>query len=132
MIEVAVVHVDEGVRMKVAGMSAVVALVIAAVSVVGSTTATGLGGVKGDPVKGRKVYLNANPQCSLCHMIGASGGKFGPDLTAIGKKRDAAWLAKYLPNPKFENPANKMPAVTVKGKDLEDLIAYLVSLKGKK
>jgi len=86
----------------------------------------------GDPAKGRQVYLNSNPKCSLCHTVGASGGKFGPDLSAIGKKRDAAWLSKYLPNPKFENPANKMPAVAARGKDLEDLIAYLVSLKGKK
>ena len=117
--------------MKVAGLAVVAVLAIAAVSLIGSTSALALNGGAGDPVKGRKVYLNANPKCSLCHMIGASGGKFGPELTAIGKKRDAAWLAKYLPNPKFENPANKMPAVTAKGKDLEDLIAYLVSLKGK-
>ena len=85
----------------------------------------------GDPVKGKKVYQSSVPQCSLCHTIGSSGGKFGPDLSAVGKRRDAAWLAKYLPNPKFEKPENKMPAVTAKGKDLEDLIAYLVSLKGK-
>jgi len=81
--------------------------------------------------KGKQIFLNSNPQCSLCHTVGASGGKFGPDLSAIGKKRDAVWLAKYLPNPRFLDPANKMPAVTAKGKDLEDLIAYLVSLKGK-
>ena len=85
---------------------------IAAVSMLGATRANAPATrLAGDPVKGRQVYLNANPKCSLCHMIGASGGKFGPELTAIGKKRDAAWLAKYLPNPKFENPANKMPAV---------------------
>jgi cytochrome c2 len=112
-------------------MMTAAALAIAAISVVGATRGNARHEAVGDPVKGKQVYLNSNPKCSLCHMIGASGGKFGPELTAIGRKRDAAWLAKYLPNPKFENPANKMPAVAAKGKDLEDLIAYLVSLKGK-
>jgi cytochrome c2 len=106
-------------------------LVFAALSMVGATRASSRNEAAGDPVKGKQVYLNSNPKCSLCHSVGASGGKFGPDLTAIGKKRNATWLAQYLPNPKFENPENKMPAVAAKGKDLEDLIAYLVSLKGK-
>jgi len=106
-------------------------LAIAAVSMMDVTRADFRNEAAGDPVKGRQVYLNSNPKCSACHSVGASGGKFGPDLSAIGKKRDAAWLAKYLPNPRFLDPANKMPAVSAKGKDLEDLIAYLVSLKGK-
>ena len=109
----------------------VAVLSIVAGSMIGVTRAAARPKAAGDPVKGRQVYLKSIPQCSLCHSVGASGGKFGPDLTAIGKKRNAAWLAQYLPNPKFENPENKMPAVTARGKDLEDLIAYLVSLKGK-
>jgi mono/diheme cytochrome c family protein len=117
--------------MNVVRLAAAGTLIFAALSMVGSTRASSPSEAAGDPVKGKQVYLNSVPKCSLCHSVGASGGKFGPDLTAVGKKRDAAWLAKYLPNPQFENPANKMPAVTAKGKDLEDLIAYLVSLKGK-
>lgn len=81
----------------------------------------------GDKVKGEKVYKDA--KCSVCHKIGTVGMKMGPELTKVGAKRDAAWLAKYLVNPKGENPKNKMPAVKVKGADLDDLIAYLVSLK---
>lgn len=85
----------------------------------------------GDPVKGAKIYASAMPKCTLCHKIGAAGGKLGPDLSAVGQKRDAAWLAKYLVNPKIVDPKNKMPAVKVKGADLDDLVAYLGSL-GKK
>ena len=83
----------------------------------------------GDPVKGQKIYASAAPKCNLCHKIGATGGKLGPDLSAVGQKRDAAWLAKYLANPKIVDPKNKMPAVKVKGADLDDLIAYLLTLK---
>ena len=86
----------------------------------------------GDPVKGEKIYANSSPKCSGCHKIGAVGGKLGPDLSAVGTKRDAAWLAKYLVNPKIVDPKNKMPAVKAKGQDLEDLIAYLETLGKKK
>lgn len=81
----------------------------------------------GDPAKGQKIYVAQ--KCSICHKIGPTGGKMGPDLAAVGTKRDAAWLTKYLVNPKAEEPKNKMPAVKVKGRDLDDLIAYLLTLK---
>jgi mono/diheme cytochrome c family protein len=88
----------------------------------------------GDPVKGMKVY--ADQKCSVCHPINGAGGKLAPDLGAIGNKRDAAWLAKYLPNPTTIDPKNppklKMKPTTAKGQDMDDLIAYLLSLKGKK
>lgn len=84
-------------------------------------------GAAGDKVKGEKVYKDA--KCSVCHKIGTVGGKMGPEITKVGATRDAAWLAKYLVNPKGENPKNKMPPVKAKGADLDDLIAYLISLK---
>jgi len=88
----------------------------------------------GDPVKGQKVY--ADQKCATCHNIAGVGGKLAPDLAAVGAKRDAAWLAKYLVNPTTIDPKNppkiKMKATTAKGQDLDDLIAYLLTLKGKK
>jgi mono/diheme cytochrome c family protein len=87
----------------------------------------------GDPVKGMKVY--ADQKCATCHKINGTGGPL-VDLSAIGAKRDAAWLAKYLVNPTTIDPKNppkiKMKPTTAKGQDLDDLIAYLLSLKGKK
>lgn len=84
-------------------------------------------GANSDKVKGEKVYRDA--KCAVCHKIGSTGGKMGPDLTKVGATRDRAWLTKYLGNPKGENPKNKMPAVKVKGADLDNLIEYLLSLK---
>jgi cytochrome c2 len=84
-------------------------------------------GAVGNKVKGAEVF--AAQKCSICHKVSGEGGTMGPELTKIGRTRTKAWLTKYLPNPKFENPKNKMPAVAVKGPDLDHLIAYLVSLK---
>jgi len=81
----------------------------------------------GDKVKGAKVYTDA--KCAACHKLGDTGGKMGPDLTKVGATRDAAWLAKFLVKPKDVDPKYKMPPVKVKGEDLDNLIAYLVSLK---
>lgn len=104
-------------------------MMMASLAAGGSTSPSGV--PSGDPVKGKQVYDSSNPKCSLCHKIGATGGKLGPDLTAVGTKRDAAWLTKYLVDPKATDPKNKMPAVKAKGQDLENLVAYLLTLKGK-
>jgi mono/diheme cytochrome c family protein len=117
--------------MKLARMIAGAGVVLGVVGMLAGPNVAARGTGAGDPVKGKQVYLAANPKCSACHKIGDSGGKLGPDLSAVGTKRDAAWLAKYLPNPKITDPKNKMPPVKATGKDLEDLIAYLLSLKGK-
>jgi len=88
----------------------------------------------GDPVKGERVFTNQ--KCATCHAINGKGMKIGPDLGAIGLRRDAASLAKFLvkPTPLDPNkpPIVKMPPVVVKGQDLDDLIAYLLTLKTRK
>ena len=84
---------------------------------------------KGNAVNGRDIFVAQ--RCSLCHTINGSGGVLGPDLTAVGTRRNASWLYDYLPKPQAAKPENKMPPVAVKGQDLDDLVAYLLSLKGK-
>jgi cytochrome c2 len=83
-----------------------------------------------DPAQGQKVYVAQ--KCNICHAVAGSGGKLGPDLSGIGLTRNAAWLEKYLPDPRSFNPKGKMPAQSVKGQDLKDLAAYLATLRTKK
>jgi cbb3-type cytochrome oxidase cytochrome c subunit len=85
---------------------------------------------RADPVQGQKVFIAQ--KCNICHVIDGVGGRLGPDLSDIGKKRTAAWFEKYLPDPRAVNPKGKMPAQPIKGQDLKDLSAYLATLKGKK
>lgn len=81
-----------------------------------------------DATQGKAVY--AKLRCSMCHKIEGAGGKKGPDLTEVATKRDAAWLRKYLPNPKSVDAKATMPPVKASREDLDHLIDYLLTLKG--
>ena len=77
--------------------------------------------------KGAKVY--AEKKCAACHAITGKGGKLGGDLSHVGAKRDAQWLATFLKDPKAENPETKMSAFKGSPEELQDLVAYLLTFK---
>ena len=82
----------------------------------------------GDAGAGAETY-KAN-KCSMCHQIGGQGGKMGGALDAEGSKRDAEWLKKYIKDPKSVEPSAKMKAFpNLSDKDMDDLVAYLLTLK---
>ena len=51
----------------------------------------------GDAARGEALYLRVG--CSGCHMASGSGAGFGPDLTAIGARRNGAFLRQKLLQP---------------------------------
>ncbi len=54
----------------------------------------------GDFDAGRKVYQQkASVECVRCHAMYGSGGQVGPDLTAIGTKRDPRYLLQAVVQP---------------------------------
>ena len=91
------------------------------------------GMTKADPAAGKKVY-NSNG-CGGCHKIAGTGGESGPELTkyASDKTKDAKWTAIQIQDPKkHKAEGSTMPgyADKIKGKDLDNLVAYMLSLKG--
>lgn len=42
-----------------------------------------------DPAKGEKVFLSGKGGCLVCHRVGRDGGQIGPDLSTIGRIRNA-------------------------------------------
>ncbi len=109
-------------------MKQVLVLVIGTVIMVGSAISANVGRAEGGDVeKGKEVY-NAK-KCGLCHTVDGSGGKKGGDLSDVGDKKDAEWLTNYMKNPKAIMPEAKMPAFKGSDEELQDLVAYLSSLK---
>lgn len=76
---------------------------------------------------GKKVYEARG--CAACHTISGIGGKVGPELTTIGKTRDANFLHKWLKNPQAVKPATIMPNLGLTEKELKPLVEYLTSLR---
>ncbi len=135
--------------------------------------------VPGDAGRGRKVYERAG--CGGCHVVRGEGEAYGPELTAIGARRSAAYLREAVERPDAAVPAGflmvravpktgqavegirlnedsftiqlldparrlhslrkmeltglerltgKSPMPAYRGTDTDDLVAYLVSLRG--
>jgi putative heme-binding domain-containing protein len=59
--------------------------------------------VPGDAKRGREIYLGKGG-CAACHMIKGQGGLMGPDLSAIGWRRSAAYLREALLEPEAAVP----------------------------
>ncbi len=81
----------------------------------------------------------ANSPCTTCHRIdGVSKGFVGPDLSHFGSRTTLAGailpntpenVAKWITNPGAIKPGAQMPNLGMRGKNLDDLVAYLESLK---
>ena len=71
-------------------------------------------------------------KCKTCHSIGTDAGKManvGGKLDGVGAKRDAAWLKAYIADPKSKMPEAKMPKIKLEPAQLDDLVAYMQTLK---
>ena len=112
-----------------------------------------LTGKAGDPVNGRKVAINRKKgNCLACHVMPvpeqADHGEVGPPLNDVGGRLSAAEIRLRIVNPKVVNPDTIMPAfyrihglhrvqkkwqgkTIISAQDVEDIVAYLMTLKGK-
>jgi nitrite reductase (NO-forming) len=83
-------------------------------------------------VKGK---LSFESKCLACHSI-AGGDKLGPDLYQVSKRRNEAWIARWLKSPEQmlkSDPVAKqlldqyklpMPNQNASEEDIRDYIAY--------
>jgi nitric oxide reductase subunit C len=99
--------------------------VLAGVLAVGVCAGVAHGGAD----EGKAAY---EKQCKVCHSIKGDAGKMadkGGPLDGVGAKRDAAWLKAYLTDPKSVMPEAKMPKMKLSEQQIDDYVAYLLSLK---
>jgi len=81
----------------------------------------------------------ANSPCTACHHVaGVSHGYVGPDLSHFGARTTMAGgimsntpqhVAEWIRNPDALKPGAQMPALGLRGPELDELVAYLESLK---
>jgi cytochrome c oxidase subunit 2 len=87
--------------------------------------------------EGAKIF--ANSPCTTCHRIdGVSKGYIGPSLSHFGTRTTLAGgtlsntpanVAKWVADPEAIKPGAQMPKLGLRGEQLNDLVAYLESLK---
>jgi cytochrome c1 len=98
----------------------------------------------GPAAAGAKIFADA--PCAICHTIkGVTGfspeytyGFRGPDLTHFGERGTLAGsimdntpenVAKWIKNPEAVKPGVNMPTLGLTAEELNELVAYLESLK---
>jgi putative heme-binding domain-containing protein len=53
--------------------------------------------IPGDPARGALIYRDRG--CAACHMVAGQGAGFGPELTAVGSRRSAAFVRQTILKP---------------------------------
>ena len=104
---------------------AVGAIVLLAIGTLAAPAAAGVD-------EGKAFY---GEKCKVCHSVAGDAGKMaatGGPLDGVGSKRDAAWLRAYLADPKSQMPNAKMPKIKMTDQQLDDVVAFMLSLKAAK
>jgi cytochrome c2 len=100
---------------------------VAAAAVVTLILTVGTVSFSQDIENGKKVYTAQ--KCQLCHSINGAGNKKSP-LDGVGSKLSAEDVKKWIMAPKTMKADTKMKAYpNLPEKDLNDLVAYMLSLK---
>lgn len=86
---------------------------------------------KVDPLvlQGKALYKELD--CAGCHRIHGEGEAEGPDLSYVGDRRDREWLIRHFRDPEALVPGSKMPDFGFNDQELNNLTAYMLSLRGR-
>lgn len=63
--------------------------------------------------------------CSSCHRVGEKGSIGGPVLTGVAARLSAAWLFRWIRDPKHFLPDTPMPRVPLSEDEAKAIVAYL-------
>ena len=94
--------------------------------------------VTNEQARGQAIVVHG--PCSMCHAIAgtSAGGGTAPDLTHLASRSTLAagtlpnsrgYLAGWIADPQHVKPGNHMPPMSLTGAELQDVLAYLETLK---
>ena len=75
--------------------------------------------------QGKRAFINQG--CHGCHRIGAMGTPIGPDLSHVGARYHADYLARWLRDPSYVRPSTHMPTIELTDDDIVSIAAFLAS-----
>lgn len=81
-----------------------------------------------DPAEGQRLYTTL--ACRSCHILGASGGYYGPPLTEAGNRLKPGWIFAWLKGPQRWRGDVRCPDFGLNDTDALRLTAYLGTLRG--
>ena len=68
--------------------------------------------------------------CLSCHSVGGLGSDFAPELDNVGSKITPNFLRQWISDPKSYDPDTAMPSLRLTETEVDNTVAYLMSLKG--
>ena len=97
-------------------------------SVVVSVAALALWAYAQEPVEqGRKYFMDSG--CYGCHTVGKMGTPIGPNLSNVGAKYSRSYLERWLRDPSAQRPSAHMPTLELSEQQVQNLAAFLSSLR---
>ncbi len=69
--------------------------------------------------------------CGACHAINGAGGKIGPALNGLAKRRTAAWVKEHFLNPQKMSPGSPMRVYAFNAAEMQAENSYLFTLPDK-
>lgn len=79
--------------------------------------------------RGRTLVVES--ACLGCHVVGTEGGRVGPTLNGVARRRTAQYVRRKLADPAFDNATSMMPSFGLTAEQIEAIVAYLNTLGGK-
>jgi len=80
-----------------------------------------------DAAEGQERYVSLG--CRACHILGSSGGYYGPPLTDTGKRLKSGWVYTWLKGPQRWRADVRCPNYGLTDTDALRLTAYLGTLR---
>jgi mono/diheme cytochrome c family protein len=81
----------------------------------------------GDPAEGQRLYVTLG--CRACHIIGSSGGYYGPPLSDTARRLKPGWTFAWLKGPQRFRKDVRCPDYGLTDRDALRLTAYLGTLR---
>lgn len=76
---------------------------------------------------GERIYLER--RCDLCHKVDGVGAPVASDLSDVGNRRDAKWLAQFLANHQEAESRPATPRLNLSAAEGSSLAQYLTTLR---